>query len=178
MKKIILTSIILLCTLAVQEQCYVGGTLHVSAETNKADGSSATNSVYGISPEFGYNINKMWAVGLTAGVEYAVNGGGGDDITTWGLSPYVRATFAQAGHVKFFAEGALGYGKVEVADFDTDVWSIGILPGILVDLSRKVQLVGRTVLFRYGESGDSPYKVKQTGFSLGNNLEVGILFNL
>lgn len=177
MKKLFILALMVTCTIAAKAQFYVGGTFGLSAETTKVDDESHTNSVYSISPEAGYNINKVWAVGLSVGLSYTVNGGG-EDVTTWGISPYARATFAHAGAVDFFAEAAFAYENAEVGDVSVDGWGIGLRPGILVSLSDCLQLVGRTTLFKYATAGDSPYKLKQTGISLSpTNVELGILFN-
>lgn len=177
MKRIFFIVIVALCAISAEAQVYVGGTFGISVETNKADDESHTNSVYSISPEVGYQINKVWSVGVSVGASYTVVGGG-DDVTMWGVSPYVRAIYARAGAVDFFAEGAFSYEKAKNDYLSVDGWGIGLRPGILVNLSKRLQLVGRTVLFKYSSTGDKPYKVKQTGFTLGgNNVEVGVQYN-
>lgn len=177
MKKILFVAIIALCAMSAKAQVYVGGTFGVSVETNKVNDESQTNSTYSISPEVGYQINNVWAVGLSLGASYTVIGGG-DDLTMWGISPYVRATFAHTGAVDFFVEGAVSYEKAKNDYLSLNGWGIGLRPGILVNLSERLQLVGRTMLFKYASTGKDSYKVKQTGFMLGgNNVEVGVQYN-
>ena len=177
-KKVLFLGVLLfVLTASVNAQVYVGGTLGISAENYKTEGKSYTNSVYSISPEIGYNINQHWAVGASLGLFYSVSGGGGDDINGFGFSPYVRGTFAQVGAVRFFTEAAFSYEKAELEDYDMDGWGVALRPGILVDLSKRLQLVGRTQLFSYSEAGEDSYKVKKMDFAISNNWEIGVLFN-
>lgn len=181
MKKIVLgVLLVLISAVSAQAQFYVGGTLGVSINSIKIQDESNTTQTYGIAPEFGYNINSVWAVGVSLGAAYtSVGGDEGNDFTAFSVSPYVRTTFAHVNKAHFFADAAFSYVNTKEHTFHThtDGWGVGLCPGVLIDLSRHLQLVGRTTLMQYSESGKQPYKVKQTGFFVGNNLELGVQFN-
>lgn len=180
MKKFVLGVLMLVSTVSVQAQFYAGGMLGVSINSIKLQGESSTTQTYGIAPEFGYNINSVWAMGVSLGAAYtSVGGDEGNDFTVFSVSPYVRATFAHVNRAHFFADAAFSYANTKEHTFHThtDGWGVGLCPGVLIDLSKNLQLVARTTLVQYSESGKKPYKVKQTGFFIGNNLELGVQFN-
>lgn len=181
MKRLFLAAVMTIVALSAQAQFYAGGTLGVSINSFKVQGESSTTQSYSIAPEFGYNINSVWAVGVSLGAMYTSAGSddGGIDYTTLSVSPYVRATFAHLNKVHFFADAAFTYESAKEHDYHThtDGWGVGLCPGILVDIARNLQLVGRTTLFQYAEAGKGSYKTKHTGFSIGNNLELGVQFN-
>jgi len=178
MKKLLLIIFMALCTVAVQAQFYVGGTLGASVESNSIAGESHTKQTYSIAPEFGYNITPVWAIGVSFGALYT-SVGGDNDYTALGVSSYLRATFANVGRVHFFAEAAFSHEKTkeQTSHVKVDGWGLGLCPGVRIDLTDKLQLVGRTTLFQYAEAGEKDFKVKQTGFAIGNNLELGMQFN-
>lgn len=172
-----MTAALALASLSSYSQYYVGGTLGIGVQTMKMDGDSYTNSAFSISPELGYNLNSTWAIGTSLAVQYTVDGGGGDDYTLLGISPYVRATFAEVGCVKFFTEGALTYAYMKLSDYDGESgWGVSLRPGVLIALSDKFHLLGRTTLFEYSSAGSGSYKVSTTGFSINTNLQVGAIY--
>lgn len=178
MKKRVMTAALALLSLSSYAQFYAGGTLGIATQTLKYDGESYTNSGYSISPELGYNINKTWAVGACLTAQYTVSGGGDSDQTLVALSPYLRATFAQVGCVKFFTEGAFMYAYAKESDFDGESgWGVSLRPGILIALSEKFHLLGRTTLLEYSAVGSGDDKVSGTGFSINSGLEIGAIFN-
>lgn len=179
MKKIILGVLMVVMAVSAQAQFYVGGVLGASINSAKFQGESATTQTYSIAPEFGYCFNPVWSVGVSLSAQYTSAGGDtGTDFTTFGVSPYVRATFARVNRVHFFADAAFAYAntKEHIYHTHTNSWGVGLCPGLLIDLTRSLQLMARTTLVQYVEAGEKPYKVKQTGFSIGDNLELGVLF--
>lgn len=173
MKKFIIGALLVaLSSVAASAQVYLGGTLGVATSTIKIEDESQTSTTFTFAPEVGYNFNDMWAVGTSVGIQGTSVGG--NSSSTFVLCPYVRATFAHVGPVRFFAEGAVEYDKSS----DTDGWGIGLRPGMLVDISKKVSLIGRTVLVQYSSASGNGITVSQTGFAIGNNLSIGVIFTL
>lgn len=176
MKKLLTTAALILASATAHSQFYVGGTLGIACESVKTDNISRTNQVYSIAPEAGYNIDKIWAIGMSIGESYAINDS--EEYTVFSLSPYIRATFADTTHLKFFVEAAFDYEYCEIdGSGSIDGWAWGLCPGIMANISKKIQLIGRTTLFAYSESGKKSYKTKQIGFAINNNLQIGLLYN-
>ena len=94
-----------LFTITASAQFYIGGTLSAGYEKTEVGNDSYKMKIFSLSPEFGYNIDKVIAIGATMGIGYSNDEV--DELTQYEISPYIRATFAQTKSVKFFAEGAL-----------------------------------------------------------------------
>ena len=164
--------------MASHAQFYVGGNIGLSFVTTSVDGESSTSATYSIAPELGYRLNKWFSLGASLGVAYVEPGVEGDgDMTTLDISPYFRTTFAHVRCVDFFADAVVSYEHLLDHNDDDAVNAMGvaICPGIIVNLTDRLQLLGRTVLFQHsGTLGD--LDVKSTGFALGNNLSVGVVY--
>ena len=178
MKRFLTVIAWMLVTMASHAQFYAGGSLGVTTLSTKQDGTSHTNATYTIAPEIGFRFNRILSAGVSGGVQYTVIGGG-DDIVVYDLSPYLRTTFAHVSRVHFFADVAFSYQRTHSGTFDTSVngWALSLNPGLLVDLSEHVQLMGRASLFQYAQSGKDEYKVKQTGFSIPTALAIGVFYH-
>lgn len=167
---------LMVMTVAASAQVYVGGTLGLATSNTKVgDADGVNTTAFAITPEIGYNLSNDFAIGLglgfmTSKVE------DNDAINAFSLSPYVRYTFAElSDNVKLFADAAFEYDFYN-KDY-SDVWSIGVLPGILVNLSSNVQLVGRIKLFSYSSTTDDP-KTKVTSFGFNpTDMQLGIQYN-
>lgn len=168
MKKLLFFLMLLGITTSAGAQFYAGGSLGMQVNHVKIDnGSSATVSAFGISPELGYDINPTWAVGLSIPVRYQHNDS--YNTTIIGVLPYVRATFARAGLVDFFCELALGYGHQSSGDNGVSGFESGLRPGLKINFNDRFALVGRTSLFGYS------YYDGLTGvdFAINNGFELG-----
>lgn len=173
MKNILFSIAMAFIAFTISAQCHLGGTLGFAIQNATYDGESESTSAIAFAPEFEYTINPKWSIGASIGVGYSSN----TEITTISFSPYARLTFAQAGPVKFFTEGALAYNSYSYDGESTNGWGIGIRPGMLIDVSDNIQLLGRTTLLQYSETGDG-ITLKQTSFAINPSLEVGIMFKL
>lgn len=172
MKKLSVILLFVSMVTSANAQFYVGGTLGVACQDTKISGiGNNSSTAYAIAPEFGYQFNDILAIGLSLGIGYDSS----VDATMFDISPYLRATFAQTKVVDFFAEAVFEYGFVKngYSDYNS-AWGIGIRPGLLFKVSKKVHLVGRTVLFSYA----CVDAVKQTKFSLSSDFDFGVIFNL
>lgn len=177
MKKLVIMCVLAVFAMAAKAQFYAGGSIGFSAVTTKQNRESHTNSTYMVMPEMGYRINNLFSVGVSGGVSYTVIGEG-DDVATYNLSPYIRTTFAHVRCVDFFADATAFYQRERSGDTAMAVngWGVALNPGILINLSDRVQLMGRTSLFQYTKMGKKASAVKQVGFSIPATLSVGVIY--
>lgn len=175
MKKLlsIITFSVLCLTLSAQS--YVGGSLGIAVQSQSLDGESMTNQVYSFSPEYGYMINDVWTVGASIGIQYNVVAGN-DDITTFGISPFVRATFAALGPVKVFTDGVISYEQARCAGESAYGFGFGIRPGLWFDASERVSLFSRAILFQFGHLSYDGYGVNTASFAIPGTFELGFAY--
>ena len=170
MKRLIFLCMTVLVAVAVNAQCYLGGTLGISAVRTSVDGDAETATTLNVVPEFGYNINKIFTVGTSVGISYASSG---TDVTTLSISPFGRATFAHVKIVDFFADLVFSYEHGWVEGFSTDGFGIGLCPGLKIKVSDKIDLLAKTTLLQYSSQED----VKVTGYSLCGSFSFGMAYN-
>ena len=124
---------------AANAQVYVGGNVGIGSSKS---GDADAVTTYKVLPEIGYNINQNWAIGTTAGW------GKGNPVNIEGetqnyftVEPYVRYTFVRSKYINAFVDGGFGYTHVNHAHgaaASVNAWSVGVKPGISVNLSPKV----------------------------------------
>ncbi|MDY3858379.1 MAG: outer membrane beta-barrel protein [Muribaculaceae bacterium] len=169
MKKLIIAIVALTMGMAANAQAFVGGTLgvdvtHVSTEA----GGSATQTVFQIAPEIGYNINKTWAVGAQVG--YGLKSVEGESVNNVRIMPYVRATFASASIVDFFGELGAGYAYQSYEGNDASGFAMELRPGMAINLTPSFALIARTTLLGF-EHWDH---VNAVEFALNKSFELGV----
>ena len=170
MKRILFLCMTVLVAVAVNAQCYLGGTFGISASRVSVDGDSDSGVELAIVPEFGYQINKTFTVGAMLGISYA---SAGADVTTLSIAPFGRATFARVKIVDFFADLQIAYNHSWLNGYSADGFGIGICPGLKVKVSDKVDLLARTTLLQYSYMDD----VNAIGFSIGGGFNFGVAYN-
>ena len=177
MKKTVLLFLMCCLGMVAHAQFYFGGNVGLSFVSTSVEGESSTSATYSIVPEMGYRLNKWFALGGSLGISYVDPGDGDGNFTMLDISPYFRTTFAHVGCVDFFADAVLTYEHAFYQDDEEGVnaMALGICPGIAVNLTDRWQLQGRTILFQHSRTfGDIDYK--STGFALGNNLNIGVIY--
>ncbi len=168
MKKLFLSLIVAVCSLAASAQVYVGG--QVGLWRNTDDNHTSFN----LAPELGYKLSDQWDLGLSIG--FAHNYYDGTKVNGFQVDPYVRYTVAKAGPVSFFLDGGFGFAtaKAKRGDVESDSfnqWQIGIKPGVKVSLSKKVDFIASMGFLGYRDNDD----VKVTGIgNLDNFVEDAI----
>ena len=186
MKKMILTALVAVASLAANAQVWVGGEVgyhHERTTQNKVETGKANDFV--LLPEIGYKLNDKFDVAVKIGFAHSEDGDGilGMDIpvnygyaNAFVLNPYLRYTFAKAGDFSFFADGGFSYVNAHICgdDNSTNAWQIAIKPGISYALSEKVSLVAHVggIGYSYAKYDDT----KTNGFDLGvkgNNITFG-----
>ena len=170
MKKVFLSIVMMFIAFAASAKWYAGGTVGLSIHTANADGESASATSFAIVPEFGYKFNDKWAAGLALGISASSTSSYNSLI----CNPYARYTFAEAGPVRFFAEGAIGIEGAVSSEGSAIGWAIALRPGMEIKINDKIDLVGRSTLLKYS----SIESISLTGFTINPTLEFGIIFKL
>ncbi len=172
MKKIAFFLMLLCITVSARAQFYAGGTFGIQVNHVSTDGISATMSAFAISPEAGYDINSTWAVGITIPVGFQHTDS--YDVTTVGILPYVRGTFASVSIVDFFGELALGYGHESSEGYGVGGFDSVIRPGLKINLNDKFSLIARTNLLSYSHYDGA----NGIGFAINGGFELGFKVSL
>lgn len=109
MKKLFLSLIVAVCSLAASAQVYVGG--QVGLWRNTDDNHTSFN----LAPELGYKLSDQWDLGLSIGFAHEYYKG--VKLNGFEVDPYVRYTVAKAGPVSFFtmAASALQQPRLNIA---------------------------------------------------------------
>ena len=190
MKKMILTALVAVASLAANAQIWVGGEVgysHVRQTTNKVEDWKSNN--FSLLPEIGYKLNDTFDVAVKIGFAHGENGNAlagievpanYDYANAFVLNPYLRYTFAKAGDFSFFADGGFSYihGHICGDTNSTNAWQIAIKPGISYALSEKVGLVAHVGGIAYSFAKYN--QTKQNGFDMGisgNNITFGAYVN-
>lgn len=193
MKKLFLSLIVAVCSLAASAQAYVGGQVGLWRNTD------ANHTSFNLAPELGYKLSDQWELGLSIG--FAHNYYDGTKVNGFEVDPYVRYTVAKAGPVSFFLDGGFGFAtaKAKRGDWKSDSfnqWQIGIKPGVKVSLSKKVDFIASMGFLGYRDNDDvkvtgigdlddfvedaipSVYGEKGFGFDFKtSNLKFGLIYN-
>lgn len=177
MKKFFITLAAIAIAVSTSAQVYVGGNVGLSRA--KSDGADAKTQ-YSLLPEVGYNINNDWAIGTEFGwTKGSTNDLYTDEVRTFEIAPYARYTFFHSRLVNAFFDGTISYGHVNAT---ADLYTLGLKPGIAVNLTRKLSFVAHIGFFGYKEIDyKDNIKAPDTnvwGVNLdGNNVKFGILYN-
>lgn len=180
MKKVMLTLVAAMMTVAASAQVYVGGSIGIGSV--KAGGADA-ETTFKIVPEIGYNINDEWAVGIAFGYQKgACTLGQGEygqnvDAKMFGVNPYVRNTFLNTKYVNVFVDGGLAYSNIK--DFGNN-FEVGLKPGVAVNFNDKLSFVAH-----FGFIGYETFSPKGDGKSSNtvgvdldaNNITFGLYWN-
>ena len=152
MKKIGLFLFVVLATLSVKAQVYMGG------EISLWHNDDADATTLALSPVVGYNFNEKWAVGGNLMFLHQEK----EDISSNGfaLAPYARYSYYENKVVRLFIDGGLGFSTYKVEDSDNiNGFEIGFRPGIAVKLNKHFSLLAKCGFlgyrddYMYGENG-------------------------
>ncbi len=180
MKKVMMTLVAAMITVAASAQVYVGGSLGIGSVKL---GANDAKTSFKIVPEIGYNINDEWAVGLAIGYQQGECKLGKADylqeteMKLFGVNPYVRNTFVRTKYVNVFVDGGLTYQTIK--DFGSD-FQIGLKPGVAVNFNDKLSFVAHIGFIGYetfSPKGDGKSS-NTVGVDLdGNNITFGLYWN-
>ena len=177
MKKILLSFAVACVSLAASAQGYVGGSIGIASSKI---GNSDNVTTYQVLPEVGVNLDENWAIGTVVGWGKGspVNIESENSVNNYfKLEPYVRYTYARSKYVNGFIDGGFAYQHYRGG---TNAWSVGLKPGVAVNVSPKVSFVahvgfaGWKSVKQRGASNDA----HTWGASLdGNNITFGVYYN-
>ena len=132
-------------------------------------------------------LNEDWAVGIAVGYgEHKTTLKSGNLKTTakvkaFEIAPYARYTFAKFDKVNLFVDGAVDYLHTDNAGDKNNTFSIGLKPGVAVNLNDKLSFVAHAGFLGYQNSKDDYEGAKAAntfGFDLdGSNLSFGVYYN-
>jgi len=170
MKKLIFTLVVLLSgviSVNAQEvgQWWVGGS--ASVWSSKAKDYDAVVSAR-IMPEFGYAFSDNLAFGVSLGYAHGdaglmfkmVNNEAMSEGNTnaYSISPFLRMSFLKGDMGALFVDGGVGYtyAKVSGADDPFHVIEVGFRPGVAVNVSDNISLIGKFGFlgYQYIKEGD------------------------
>lgn len=174
MKKIFASLVVLFVSVAMNAQVYVGGGIGFSNVENTADDSKVTT--FAIKPEIGYKLDSKWDIGTTLNFEYAKEGD--YKATSFAVAPYVRYNAFKVGAVTFFADASAEIAALKVDGGDSySGWSIGIKPGVSVDVTKKLSFVAHAGHIGYFDTEEiNNLKGFEAGIST-ENLTFSLLWN-
>lgn len=171
MKKFVLTLLILTgmaaTSVAEDYKMWAGGSVGLDF-VSVVDGDNVAS--VGVAPEFGYRINKHWAVAGEMGYNFTYSDG--DDIHSFYIGPYVRYTFFDNDRLSFFGEGAFHYAHIDQG-WAGDGMELILRPGMLFKLNDRWSLTGKVNLLEYAYIDEN----HGFGFHLTTGLKVGVIYN-
>lgn len=170
MKKIFLLAVVAIMAISASAQnWYLGGSIgfnHVKVDDEKT-------SNFTIAPEVGYNLNSNWAIG--AALDYTWEK---DSYNVFTIQPYARYSFFRTENnlLSLFVDGGFGLGFISPDEGDsTTVWSIGLKPGLALNVTEKFSFVAHVGFFGYEDYKEAG---KHTGLGLDfNKLSFGFYYN-
>lgn len=183
MKKFFTIALVAMMAMTANAQVYVGG--GIGFETASQDGNSET--FFKIMPEVGYNLNENWAVGIALGYNESkttlkeANIKTTAKIKAFEIAPYARYTFAKFDMVNLFVDGTVDYLHTDIVGDKTNTFSVGLKPGVAVNLNDKLSFVAHVGFLGYQnakEDYEGAKAVNTFGLNLdGSNLTFGVYYN-
>ena len=172
MKKFVMTMVAAVAAMSVSAQVYVGGGVGVA---NSSDGDNDV-TVYKLVPEVGYSFNSDWAAGVAFGWEGATKGGA----KKFSVNPYVRMTLVKNKVVSAFIDGSVGYAHTYNAGYDNDEFSVGLKPGVALNLNEKLSFVTHIGFIGYEHEKDNRIDAKYNSWGVdldGRDIVFGLYYN-
>lgn len=169
MKKIILTALIAVSSLAANAQVFLGGSLGIGL--NKPGEGADTKAAITVAPTIGYNFNDQWALVVDLGDSY----NGATEKNTFVLGAAARWSFAKAGIVTFFVDGGFAYATTNKGGDNT--LSIGFTPGLKLAATKNIDFITTVGFLGYTSTLNN---AKGNSFGLNastNALSFGMLYN-
>ena len=176
---------------ALAENMWVGGNLSYS-NTSPKEGDSKTS--FSIAPEFGYNLNESWDIGIDLG--YASEEGvtkfaerdlpAPDKLKTIGIAPFARFKMFEIGDFAFLAKGSIFYesSKFDEADVSFTSYGIRIVPVVTYSINETwsigCTLDFATIAFETLKSDDTDkadIEDKTFGFKANSGSVIGVNFS-
>lgn len=165
---------------------WVGGTADIWS--SKVKGADSELS-FKVMPEFGYILNENLAVGIALGGSHnKVHYSFGDlsvseGLNSYTVNPFLRYTFLKGELGSLFFDGGVAYNwsKVTNGGQKTSGLDVGLKPGVAVNVSNKISLIGKFGFlgYNYTKVGEGKEAVTRNQFGLNldmRNVELGVNF--
>ena len=168
MKKLLLLFSFVFIVASVEAQVYIGGGISAWVE----DKNGIETSTIDFLPEIGFFVGKRWAIGGVLGYSQK-QVDGTKTFDSFEFAPYARFTFYRNELVRLFLDGTFSVYTSETGKSGSvDTYSLGIKPGLSLDLSEKISLYAKFGFFGFRQYDEDHTGV---GFNLnGNNLSLGM----
>ncbi len=181
MKKVLMTLVATVMTMAASAQVYVGGSVGIASVKN---GNADAETTYKIVPEVGYSFSNELAVGVALGYQKGacdlMDNAYGQDVNTkaFSVSPYVRYTFLNTKYVNVFVDGGVGFATFK--DLGNE-FQVGLKPGVAINFNDKLSFVAHVGFIGYdtfNPKADGIDNSNIVGVDLdGNNITFGLYYN-
>lgn len=188
MKKVLLTLMALIVSVAVNAQVWIGGSLGFWSNSDAEEYASSveTKSWRSVLLEVGYNLSEEWAI--AAGLEYGYhkfgdfNGTPIEATHSYSIAPYARYNFIRKGDLKLFLDGGFEIISMGSDEQEYTIWNVGIKPGISYSLTEKFSLVAHMGLLGYQKVDDNLLGgslIYRNGFDFDfdNNMSFGVYYS-
>ncbi|MDR1195466.1 MAG: porin family protein [Endomicrobium sp.] len=159
---------------------FAGGTVGITATKEDSGSVEDTTNGYVFGPQFGYDINDRWGVGLGLYIQHNKteheSGGYTSEIKSdgWAVAPFARFNAVEYGKFNLYFIGGLAFGGVESKSgsykSESDLVLLEITPQLQYSLSDSFALIAdlNFAKFKYQNiSGDNDNDSSE--FSLGVN---------
>ncbi len=182
MKKLFFTLAIMLglaTTVSAQEvgQIWVGGSLGINSV--KANGGDRETS-FRVVPEIGYVFTENLGIGVRLGYANKTTVIKIDDLSIGGknaftVNPFLRYSFLKGDIGSLFIDGGGSYTYAKTGDVKTNVWEVGLRPGVAVKVSDKIALTGKFGFLGYQHAKEGDKKGDRFGLDLDlSQTELGV----
>jgi len=183
MKKLVLSLMLvcgLLTTINAQEvgQLWVSGSVGFNTSKVK-DGDRLTN--YRLVPEIGYQFADDWGIGIQLGYAHnefsELNVGRKMKMDGFTVEPFVRYSFLKGNIGCLFVDGGAGYtyGKNKTDNTKLNEFSVGLQPGVCVNVADNISLTGKFGFLGYQYEKLGNVKTNSFGFDFDmKQVELGV----
>ena len=179
MKRLLIASLMSLCTLSLSAQRWVGGSLSMINDKNDHD----KTITFKFNPEFGYQLGERWGVGVDLSLTRSTSEIEINSTTSKykpyaiGLSPFVRYTLAETGKLRFFGDAMLNYeytdGEKTYVRYANTVGA-GLRLGATYDLTERLSLYSTLGHFGYDYTWSGGTHVGDFEFGLTSAVSIGL----
>lgn len=151
MKKVLMTLFVMFAVVtAYAQEMYIGGGIGLWRNTD------TERTSFSISPDFGYELSKKWAVGGQLVLD--VSGGDGASSTAFAIAPYARFSYYENKMVRLFLDMGFGVSVNKVTHRDSEAgFELGVKPGLAVKLNNNFSFITKVGFagFRQDYRGNS-----------------------
>lgn len=170
MKKLLIAIATLAMGITANAQGFAGDTLGLDVAHTSVDDASSTVTTFQIAPEFGYHFNNTWAIGMQ--FAYGLTASDAPSVNQFTVLPYIRATFASASIVDFFAELGAGYTHASCNGSSVGGFTSVLRPGMAINFTDKFAVIARTNILEYSHIEDTNF----VDFALNKGFSIGVNF--